>query len=100
MPGLQQLTDLYGPDQLTLLAVNFKESRAQVLKFAQAVDLQLPLLLDPQGAVAARLQEVFSVLEHQLSSSPRGLAVLRQVQALEAELEAEVLHRSRRIAAA
>ncbi len=49
---------------------------------------------------AERLQEVFSVLEHQLSSSPRGLAVLRQVQALEAELEAEVLHRSRRIAAA
>jgi hypothetical protein len=35
-----------------------------------------------------------------MSSSPRSLAVLRQVQALEAELEAEVMHRSHRIAAA
>ncbi|BDU68852.1 hypothetical protein GETHOR_09530 [Geothrix oryzae] len=49
---------------------------------------------------AERLHEVFNQLEHQMSSSPRGLAVLRQVQALEAELEAEVMHRSRRIAAA
>jgi hypothetical protein len=35
-----------------------------------------------------------------MSSSPRGLAVLRQVQDLEAELEAEVMHRSRRTVAA
>jgi hypothetical protein len=35
-----------------------------------------------------------------MSSSPSGLAVLRQVQALEAELEAEVMHRSRRVVAA
>jgi hypothetical protein len=49
---------------------------------------------------AERLHEVFSQLERQMESSPRGLAVLRQVQALEAELEAEVMHRSRRVAAA
>lgn len=49
---------------------------------------------------AERLHEVFNQLESQMSASPRGLAVLRQVQALEAELEAEVMHRSRRIAAA
>jgi hypothetical protein len=49
---------------------------------------------------AERLHEVFSQLEHQMSGSPRGLAVLRQVQALEAELEAEVTHRSRRVAVA
>ena len=49
---------------------------------------------------AERLHEVFNQLERRMSSSPRGLAVLRQVQALEAELEAEVMHRSRRIAAA
>ena len=44
---------------------------------------------------AERLHEVFNQLERQMSCSPRGLAVLRQVQALEAELEAEVMHRSR-----
>lgn len=49
---------------------------------------------------AERLHEVFSQLEHQMGSSPSGLAVLRQVQALEAELEAEVMHRSRRTVAA
>lgn len=49
---------------------------------------------------AERLHEVFHLLERQMSSSPRSLAVLRQVQALEAELEAEVMHRSHRIAAA
>jgi len=49
---------------------------------------------------AERLHEVFNQLERQMSSSPKGLAVLRQVQALEAELEAEVTHRSRRVAAA
>jgi len=49
---------------------------------------------------AERLHEVFHQLERQMSSSPRSLAVLRQVQALEAELEAEVLHRSHRTVAA
>ena len=49
---------------------------------------------------AERLHEVFNQLERQMSSSPKGLAVLRQVQALEAELEAEVAHRSRRVAVA
>ena len=49
---------------------------------------------------ADRLHEVFNQLERQMSCSPRGLAVLRQVQALEAELEAEVMHRSRRTIAA
>ncbi|HJW44338.1 MAG TPA: hypothetical protein VJ463_07770 [Geothrix sp.] len=49
---------------------------------------------------AERLHEVFNQLERQMSCSPKGLAVLRQVQALEAELEAEVAHRSRRTAAA
>lgn len=49
---------------------------------------------------AERLHEIFNQLERQMSSSPSGLAVLRQVQALEAELEAEVMHRSRRVHAA
>ena len=49
---------------------------------------------------AERLHEVFHQLERHVGGSPSGLAVLRQVQALEAELEAEVMHRSRRTATA
>jgi hypothetical protein len=49
-------------------------------------------------STAERLHEVFGQLERQMSGSPSGLAVLRQVKALEEELEAEVVHRSRRIA--
>jgi len=49
---------------------------------------------------AERLHEVFHQLESKMSCSPKGLAVLRQVQALEAELEAEVMHRSRKVFAA
>jgi hypothetical protein len=49
---------------------------------------------------AERLHEVFGQLERRMSGSPRSLAVLRQVQALEAELEAEVMHRSHRVAVA
>ncbi len=49
---------------------------------------------------AERLHEVFHQLERQMSSSPRSLAVLRQVQDLEAELEAEVMHGNHRTAVA
>jgi hypothetical protein len=49
---------------------------------------------------AERLHEVFHQLESKMSHSPRGLAILRQVQALEAELEADVMHRSRKVHAA
>lgn len=51
-------------------------------------------------STAERLHEVFGQLERQMSGSPSSLAVLRQVKALEEELEAEVMHRSRRIASA
>jgi hypothetical protein len=49
---------------------------------------------------AERLHEVFSQLERHIAVSPAGLASLRQVQALEAELEAEMKHRSHRVYAA
>jgi hypothetical protein len=43
---------------------------------------------------AERLHEVFQQLETRVAHAPRTLALLRQVQALEAEFEAEVRHRS------
>lgn len=52
MPSLQALAERQGPQKLVVLAVNFKESAATVTQFVQRTDLKLPVLLDPQGAVA------------------------------------------------
>lgn len=52
MPALQALAQRHGPDRLRVLAVNFKESAATAQQFAARTGLSLPVLLDPQGAVA------------------------------------------------
>ena len=52
MPTLQQLADLYGEDKLLVLALNFKESPATATRFARRTGLQLPVLLDRDGAIA------------------------------------------------
>jgi thiol-disulfide isomerase/thioredoxin len=52
MPTLQQVADLYGPERLLVLAVNFKEHPARALQFAASTGLTLPVLLDPQGQTA------------------------------------------------
>lgn len=54
MPGLQQVADLYGPDQLLILTINFKEQPERVLQFAKSTGLTLPLLLDVDGQAARR----------------------------------------------
>jgi thiol-disulfide isomerase/thioredoxin len=55
MPTLQQLADLYGDDKLVVLAINFKESPATATRFARRTGLQLPVLLDQNGAIARAL---------------------------------------------
>ncbi len=52
MPSLQALADLYGPDKLLVLAINFKEPAARALRFAQSTGVTLPVLLDAQGQLA------------------------------------------------
>jgi len=52
MPTLQQIADLYGPDKLQVLALNFKEHPARAIQFAASTGLSLPVLLDPQGQTA------------------------------------------------
>lgn len=52
MPTLQQIADLYGPDKLLVLAINFKEHPTRALQFAASTGLSLPVLLDPQGQAA------------------------------------------------
>lgn len=52
MPTLQQIADLYGPDKLLVLALNFKEHPNRAIQFAATTGLNLPVLLDPQGQTA------------------------------------------------
>ena len=54
MPTLQQLADIYGPDKLVVLAVNFKESPRQIARYMQSTGMALPVLPDLQGDIAAR----------------------------------------------
>lgn len=52
MPTLQQVADLYGPEKLLVLAINFKEHPARAIQFAASTGLTVPVLLDPQGLTA------------------------------------------------
>ena len=54
MPTLQQVADLYGPEKLLVLTINFKESPSRALQFAKTTGVSLPVLLDSDGTVAAR----------------------------------------------
>ena len=54
MPTLQQMADLYGPEQLLVLAINFKEPPARALQFAKSTGVTLPVLLDTDGRAAQR----------------------------------------------
>jgi thiol-disulfide isomerase/thioredoxin len=51
MPSLQRLAR-QNPQSLVVLAINFKEPPGAVQQFVQRSDLQLPVLLDPQGDAA------------------------------------------------
>lgn len=53
MPSLQSMAELYGPE-VVVLAVNFKERDTRVVQFAQSAGISLPLLMDRDGAAAAR----------------------------------------------
>lgn len=52
MPTLQQVADLYGPEKLLVLALNFKEKPTRALQFAQSTGVSVPVLLDTDGRVA------------------------------------------------
>jgi len=51
MPSLQQLAEIYGPEQLLVLAVNVKEGPRRISKYLQSSGLNLTVLLDPQGEI-------------------------------------------------
>jgi thiol-disulfide isomerase/thioredoxin len=54
MPSLQSLAR--GSDTLVVLAVNFKEAAPVAQRFVQRTGLDLPVLLDPDGAIARQWQ--------------------------------------------
>ncbi len=54
MPSLQQLADLYGPDKLLVLAINFKEPASRAIQFAKSTGVTMPVLLDADGRAAAQ----------------------------------------------
>ena len=52
MPSLQRLVEFHGEDRLAVLAVNFKETAAQATRYLRRTGIGLPVLLDPDGAIA------------------------------------------------
>ncbi|ABE44822.1 TlpA family protein disulfide reductase [Polaromonas sp. JS666] len=52
MPTLQQVADLYGPDKLLVLAINFKEPVARAIQFAKTTGVTMLVLLDVDGKAA------------------------------------------------
>jgi thiol-disulfide isomerase/thioredoxin len=55
MPTLQQLAQLYGPGELSVIAINFKQSTTAAANFARATNLTLPIVFDADGANARAL---------------------------------------------
>lgn len=52
MPSLQQLAEIYGPDQLQVLALNVGEGPRRIAQYLQSSGLELTVLLDPKSEIA------------------------------------------------
>jgi thiol-disulfide isomerase/thioredoxin len=51
MPSLQQLADIYNPEQLQVLALNVGEGPQRIRQYLQASALNLTVLLDPKTEI-------------------------------------------------
>lgn len=52
MPSLQQLAEIYGPEQLQVLAVNVGEGPRRIAQYLQSSGLALTVLLDPKSEIS------------------------------------------------
>jgi thiol-disulfide isomerase/thioredoxin len=52
MPTLTALPEVYGPERLAVIALNFKEAPQRVAQFVASTAFSAPVGLDPQGAIA------------------------------------------------
>jgi len=54
IPNLKKMYDRYRDRDFEILSIFIQESRQKVSSFAESYELPYPVLLDPDGAVAAR----------------------------------------------
>lgn len=54
IPSMNRLAAAYNPRDFAIVSVNFKESLAHVLAFMDKIAVDFPVLIDPDGAAAAR----------------------------------------------
>lgn len=54
MPALERLQREFGAEGLTILAINAREERQAVRRYADDLKLTFPLVLDPGGDIGAR----------------------------------------------
>ena len=52
MPTLQPLAEIYGPEKLVVLAINFREGPRRISQYVQSTGMSLPVLLDQSGDIA------------------------------------------------
>jgi len=52
MPSMQQMAEIYGPEQLQVLAVNVGEAPRRIQQYLQASGLNLTVLLDQKNEMA------------------------------------------------
>ena len=52
MPSLQQLAEIYGPEQLQVLAINVGEGPRRIAQYLQSSGLELTVLLDPKSEIS------------------------------------------------
>ena len=52
MPSLQQLAEIYGPEQLQVLAINVGEGPRRIAQYLQSSGLQLTVLLDTKSEIS------------------------------------------------
>ena len=55
MPALEAQARLQGSQGLQVVAVNYREAEPTVRRFVDTTGLQLPVVRDPDGALAQRL---------------------------------------------
>ena len=71
MPAIQQLYDQYRDRGLTVLAVDLKETEADVADFAQQMELTFPILVDQDGQVFSRYGVI--ILPSTFFVDPKGV---------------------------
>ena len=52
IPSMNRLASGFGPEDFAILSVNFRETPERILGFLRRVEVDFPVLLDPEGQIA------------------------------------------------